>query len=125
MRGGLRRQSLRCSDRKRSGPVNMPTLEILAVGGLSYTRLHCATLRSPSRRDAADRGQPSIGRAGQGHPNRRVDPQESLMDWLLIAIVGVIVLALLFDFTNGFHDAANSVATVVATRRMIPRGQWS
>ena len=47
------------------------------------------------------------------------------MDWLLIAIVGVIVLALLFDFTNGFHDAANSVATVVATRRMIPRGQWS
>ena len=37
------------------------------------------------------------------------------VDWLLIAIVGVIVLALLFDFTNGFHDAANSVATVVAT----------
>ncbi|HEU5486189.1 MAG TPA: anion permease [Microlunatus sp.] len=43
------------------------------------------------------------------------------MDWLLIAIVGVIVLALLFDFTNGFHDAANSVATVVATRAMPAR----
>src|SRR6478752_1795807 len=38
------------------------------------------------------------------------------MDWLLVAIVAVIALALLFDFTNGFHDAANSVATVVATR---------
>ena len=38
------------------------------------------------------------------------------MDGLLIAIIGVIVLALVFDFTNGFHDAANSVATVVATR---------
>ena len=43
------------------------------------------------------------------------------MDWLLIAIVGVIVLSLLFDFTNGFHDAANSVATVVATRAMPAR----
>ena len=62
MRGGLRRQSLRCSDRKRSGPVNMPTLEILAVGGLSYTRLHCATLRSPSRRALLTGGNPqSVG----------------------------------------------------------------
>ena len=43
------------------------------------------------------------------------------MDGLLIAIVGVIVLALVFDFTNGFHDAANSVATVVATRAMPAR----
>jgi PiT family inorganic phosphate transporter len=43
------------------------------------------------------------------------------VDWLLLAIVGVIVLALLFDFTNGFHDAANSVATVVATRAMPAR----
>ena len=43
------------------------------------------------------------------------------MDGLLIAIIGVIVLALVFDFTNGFHDAANSVATVVATRVLPPR----
>jgi inorganic phosphate transporter, PiT family len=43
------------------------------------------------------------------------------MDWLLVAIVAVIALALLFDFTNGFHDAANSVATVVATRAMPAR----
>ena len=43
------------------------------------------------------------------------------MDWMLIAIVAVIALALLFDFTNGFHDAANSVATVVATRAMPAR----
>lgn len=38
------------------------------------------------------------------------------MDLTLIALVAVIALALLFDFTNGFHDAANSVSTVVATR---------
>jgi PiT family inorganic phosphate transporter len=43
------------------------------------------------------------------------------MDWLLVSIVAVVGLALLFDFTNGFHDAANSVATVVATRAMPAR----
>jgi PiT family inorganic phosphate transporter len=40
------------------------------------------------------------------------------MDLLLICVIGVVALALLFDFSNGFHDAANSVATVVATRAM-------
>ncbi len=43
------------------------------------------------------------------------------MDPLLLAVIGVVALALLFDFTNGFHDAANSVATVVATRAMKPK----
>ncbi len=38
------------------------------------------------------------------------------MDLTLIALIAVVALALLFDFTNGFHDAANSVSTVVATR---------
>src|SRR5256885_7266902 len=39
-----------------------------------------------------------------------------------IVIVGLIVLvALVFDFTNGFHDAANSIATVVSTRVLSPR----
>ena len=40
------------------------------------------------------------------------------MDILLISVVAVIAIALIFDFTNGFHDAANSVATVVATRAL-------
>src|SRR6187549_3006736 len=39
----------------------------------------------------------------------------SLTVWALIA------LALLFDFLNGFHDAANSVATVVSTRVLSPQ----
>lgn len=38
------------------------------------------------------------------------------MDLLLVSVIAVIAIALVFDFTNGFHDAANSVATVVATR---------
>ena len=43
------------------------------------------------------------------------------MDLLLISVVAVIGIALVFDFTNGFHDAANSVATVVATRALPAR----
>src|SRR5207237_9034697 len=33
----------------------------------------------------------------------------------------IIVVALAFDFLNGFHDAANSIATVVSTRVLSPR----
>jgi inorganic phosphate transporter, PiT family len=36
-------------------------------------------------------------------------------------VVGIILIALAFDFINGFHDAANSVATVVSTRVLTPR----
>jgi PiT family inorganic phosphate transporter len=39
----------------------------------------------------------------------------------LIVIIALIALALFFDFLNGFHDAANSIATVVATRVLAPR----
>ncbi len=35
-------------------------------------------------------------------------------------LITVIVLALLFDFVNGFHDAANSIATVVSTKVLSP-----
>jgi PiT family inorganic phosphate transporter len=42
-------------------------------------------------------------------------------DLALVAVVTIVVLALVFDFTNGFHDAANSIATVVSTRVLTPR----
>ncbi len=35
-------------------------------------------------------------------------------------IVGLILVALIFDYINGFHDAANSIATVVSTRVLSP-----
>src|SRR6185503_16123682 len=38
----------------------------------------------------------------------------------LALIVFIIVVALIFDFINGFHDAANSIATVVSTRVLTP-----
>src|SRR5664279_1662688 len=36
-------------------------------------------------------------------------------------LIGLIAVALLFDFLNGLHDAANSIATVVATRVLRPQ----
>jgi PiT family inorganic phosphate transporter len=42
------------------------------------------------------------------------------MDTNLLAVVALIGVALAFDFINGFHDAANSIATVVSTRVLSP-----
>lgn len=42
------------------------------------------------------------------------------MDSTLILASGIILIALVFDYINGFHDAANSVATIVATRVLTP-----
>ena len=38
-----------------------------------------------------------------------------------VLLVVVVVVALGFDFTNGFHDTANAVATSVSTRALTPR----
>ena len=42
------------------------------------------------------------------------------MDTLLLLAVTTVVIVLVFDYTNGFHDAANIVATVIASRAMTP-----
>ena len=42
------------------------------------------------------------------------------MDTNLLAVIALILVALAFDFINGFHDAANSIATVVSTRVLSP-----
>src|ERR1700733_14561131 len=39
---------------------------------------------------------------------------------LMPFLVVIIILALVFDFINGFHDAANSIATVVSTKVLTP-----
>ena len=43
------------------------------------------------------------------------------MSTTLLLVIFIILLALIFDFLNGFHDAANSIATVVSTRVLSPR----
>jgi PiT family inorganic phosphate transporter len=42
------------------------------------------------------------------------------LDATLLAVIVLIGVALIFDYLNGFHDAANSIATVVATRVLTP-----
>src|SRR2546422_217245 len=39
---------------------------------------------------------------------------------MLSIVVFIVIVALVFDFINGFHDAANSIATVVSTRVLTP-----
>jgi PiT family inorganic phosphate transporter len=36
-------------------------------------------------------------------------------------VITVLIVAVIFDFTNGFHDAANAIATAISTRAMRPR----
>lgn len=43
------------------------------------------------------------------------------MDPLLITVIVIVAVALIFDVINGFHDAANSIATVVSTRVLSPK----
>ena len=38
----------------------------------------------------------------------------------LMLLVALVAIALIFDFLNGLHDAANSIATVVSTRVLSP-----
>jgi inorganic phosphate transporter, PiT family len=40
---------------------------------------------------------------------------------MTLVVAAVVLVALVFDFVNGFHDAANSIATVVSTRVLAPR----
>ena len=42
------------------------------------------------------------------------------MDSTFLLVSFIVLVALVFDFINGFHDAANSVATIVATRVLSP-----
>src|SRR5512138_1515631 len=42
------------------------------------------------------------------------------MDSTVLAILALIAVSLIFDYINGFHDAANSIATVVSTRVLSP-----
>src|ERR687892_1362611 len=43
------------------------------------------------------------------------------MEGELLTVIIVVATALTFDFTNGFHDTANVVATSISTRAMAPR----
>ncbi|MBB3676247.1 inorganic phosphate transporter [Modestobacter versicolor] len=43
------------------------------------------------------------------------------MDGYVLALIVIVVVALAFDYTNGFHDAANAIAVAVSTKALTPR----
>jgi PiT family inorganic phosphate transporter len=51
---------------------------------------------------------------------RKVEMESSVEGSILIFTIIVVALALLFDYSNGFHDAANVVATIIATGALSP-----
>src|SRR5205814_6147500 len=61
---------------------------------------------------------------GRGERHRRHRHRELLMESAgqlsLGVVVGLVIVALAFDFMNGFHDAANGISTVVSTRVLKP-----
>src|SRR5215217_3643790 len=64
----------------------------------------------------------SPGRPGRGaRDGIRCHRQGRSMDVSLIVVVVVVLTALAFDFTNGFHDTANAMATSIATGAFRPR----
>ncbi len=44
-----------------------------------------------------------------------------MLEGITLLLIAVVVICLAFDYVNGFHDAANAIATVVSTRAMTPR----
>src|SRR5690348_7309920 len=43
------------------------------------------------------------------------------MSGLTLAVIVIVVVALAFDYTNGFHDAANAIAVAISTKALTPR----
>jgi len=43
------------------------------------------------------------------------------MDGYFLALLAIVAVALAFDYTNGFHDAANAIAVAVSTKALTPR----
>src|SRR4051794_16492712 len=50
----------------------------------------------------------------------RASSSRTVSSTMLLTVVALIGVALFFDYINGFHDAANSIATVVSTRVLSP-----
>src|SRR5688500_13752035 len=43
------------------------------------------------------------------------------MDAAFVALIVIVLVALAFDYTDGFHDAANAIAVAVSTKALTPR----
>src|SRR3990172_8728689 len=115
--GRLRRRARDQPPRARGRPRPPARGELALRGGAR-----------PDRRDQVE-GDPrlprgrhlSLPRRGQRpRRHRREARLRAVVDAQLGIVVALVLVALAFDFINGFHDAANSIATVVSTRVLSP-----
>ena len=89
-----------------------------AHGRVRIAAATAATMVSTGCTDRAQsRGVPSAPDRHRPDPEARIDLGKASRSRLVV----VIVLAVAFDYVNGFHDTANAIATSVATRALIPR----
>ncbi len=72
-------------------------------------------------KDVVDSLEAGHRRLREGRQHRRADRRQGVLSVELAIIIAVVVVALVFDYTNGFHDAANAIATSVSTRALTPR----
>src|SRR5206468_3361911 len=128
-----RRDRCRRGDRQPAGAVQDPALDVGGAAAHRRARPVWAADR-PGRRQPAQHEQPdgvhhraqsarerSRPLRGRGERHRGHRLEEPLIVHLPTELVAIVAVALVFDYTNGFHDAANSIATVVSTRVLSPR----
>src|SRR5699024_345607 len=103
-------------------PIESGRLLVLAHSGLPFQRgirVVGGLLAQGHRRLGGTRHR----RARIGGQHGRTDRGQGVLSvsLTLTLVIATIAIALFFDFTNGFHDAANAIATSVSTRALTPR----
>ena len=69
----------------------------------------------------SSRTPPTAARMSRTRSKASSSSTPDRMDTNLLAVTTLVVVALIFDYINGFHDAANSIATVVSTASRRPK----
>ena len=118
---------------EEQGPVGAGSLRAgqTAGGGgrLAVPRVGGALVRRIARPADGDQVEGDLRHPGKDagpHGGRGERPGVDLhqarlsMDNVVLYVVVIVAVALVFDFINGFHDSANSIATVVSTRVLSP-----
>src|SRR5215213_1522422 len=100
------------ADRPRGPTATSKSSEVSARGRIQRLVTRQSALGQPGYRSSVGPRLPPVPRPLSGWGPRVT---------LLFVVIVVIIVALVFDFTNGFHDSANSMAGPIATGALKPR----
>src|SRR3954453_17383053 len=98
----------------RADPRPPGSRVVVGAGGVPCLRTVAVTHGYHERRPRGRR------RAAVEHPSTHCPEESASVDGVTAMLVFIVLLAIAFDYTNGFHDTANSIATSVATRALSP-----